>query len=119
MAETERALGDLWAEARRARGDWVVKLPASSTAGIPDWLLADGNGVVFVEAKRREGGPTAFRPRQLTVAQRYFLEQVVLHGGRAGVVVLGSQGYVELTPDQARRPLTRYEYEAMEVPYDG
>ena len=86
--KSERILGDDWAAVMRARGDWVVKLPSSSMAGLPDWLWVRGPSR-FVEAKKLQERGSAFVPSQCTRAQRFFLEAVGRHGGRAYVLVLG------------------------------
>jgi hypothetical protein len=87
----------------------VQKLPASSLAGLPDWLVVDEvRGIQLVEAKRMlEGGHTGYRPSQLTRAQRFFLNAVAQHGGDASVVVLGEEGYAEMPWRYAVKPQTR------------
>jgi hypothetical protein len=115
VPRSERALGDQWAETKRARGAWVQKLPASNLSGVPDWLLGYGLGIAFVEAKRRLEGSTAYHPRQLTRAQRFFLDQVARHSGDARVVVLGEEGFVEIRSPLYNHPLSAAEFERTEV----
>ena len=90
--KSERVLGDDWAEVMRARGDWVVKLPSSSMAGLPDWLWVRGPSR-FVEAKKLQERGSAFVPSQCTRAQRFFLEAVARHGGLSYVLVLGPDSW--------------------------
>jgi hypothetical protein len=113
---SERSLGDKWAERERARGAYVLKLPASSTAGIPDWLhVVSGQGAGLVEAKlalhsRRD--EVVYRPEQLTRAQRFILRMVGKHGGRAQVLVLASGGYVVLDWREMEKPLGAAKFHA-------
>lgn len=91
MTETE--LGQKWARRMRSIGYWVQKLPSSAMAGLPDWIMGDGEQVFFVEAKKRLGRRMAFKPSQLTRAQRFFLDNVVRQGGAAMVLVLDEDGF--------------------------
>ena len=78
----------------------MVKLPASSLAGLPDWLLVEpGQGVCLVEAKLRRPMGAAFVRSQLTRAQRFFLECVSRFGGIAYVLILDPSGFVEWCVD--------------------
>lgn len=125
---SERKLGDRWASWWRTRLAWVQKLPASGLSGVPDWLLVEPGGTRFYEAKRRLEGRVAFKPAQLTRAQRFFLDQVARHGGRAGVVVLDEVGFVELKWQREPRghgdgwewwhDLTARDFEKRRIPYD-
>jgi hypothetical protein len=87
----------------------VLKLPASSTAGIPDWLhVVSGQGIGLVEAKlalhsRRD--EVVYRPAQLTAAQRFTLRMVHRAGGRAQVLVLAPEGFVVMEWPEAEQPL--------------
>ena len=94
--KSERALGDRWATFQHGLGNWVCKLPASSLAGLPDWLMVDCFGVSLVEAKKIQPKGAAFVPSQCTRAQRFFLEAVGRHGGRAYVLVLGPERWFML-----------------------
>lgn len=98
---SERSLGDDWADLERAAGAFVMKLPASTTAGIPDWLhVKPGLGIGLVEAKQTQGcegfGLPAFALKQLSGAQRWILRTVARFGGRAQVLILDSDGYMLL-----------------------
>jgi hypothetical protein len=93
---SERALGDRWAELLRGRGCWVCKLPASSLAGLPDWLVVEPHaGIRLVEAKLKRRSGAAFLPSQLTRAQRFFLEVVSRFGGDSRVLILGPETWLE------------------------
>jgi hypothetical protein len=100
--KTERQLGNLWAAKHHRLGNWTLKIPSSSTAGIPDWLLLIG-GIQLWEAKRiLVGGRFAYTPKQLSAAQRFFQRMLKCYAPHAGgVLVLGEHGYVELSPGQA------------------
>ncbi len=101
----ERTRGDLWAEKLRAQGCWVQKLPASSLPGVPDWLVGKdgGGGTRWVEAKTLEAvRHNGSRPAQAcTGAQRFFLDRVHRAGDTASVLVLGSQGYLDIAWEHA------------------
>lgn len=101
----ERDRGDRWAAAQPG---WVLKLPASVTAGIPDWLHARRpGGIRLVEAKTREACARQGTPwKACSGAQRFILRMVARHAGAdcARVLVLGEVGYQELSLQQARRP---------------
>lgn len=109
MARSERELGDLWAAQLERAGCWVQKLPASSMAGLPDWLVGrlGGEPPRFVEAKRIGRGVVAFKPDQVTGAQRYFLNRWVQSGGKASLLLLGEEGWVEIAWPDADRQLSR------------
>ena len=93
-SKTERALGNCWAKLMSNVGHWVQKLPASSLAGLPDWILVTAEvGIVLVEAKLLQSRGNAFVPSQCTKAQRFFLEAVSRHGGEAYVLVLGPESW--------------------------
>ncbi len=103
----ERERGDKWAARMVRHGGWVMKLPASVTAGIPDWLHAwPGGGLRLVEAKTRYACAEAGTPwKACSGAQRYILRQVEQHAGSeyAAVLVLGEKGYQELTLAEAKQ----------------
>lgn len=115
---TERQLGDLWIQGYRNAGAWALKIPASSTAGIPDWLILHG-GLELWEAKRTWGsGPLAYHPKQLSAAQRFFQRMLKRYAPRGGgVVVLGETGFVELSPAAALGPLTRAAFLRKQITY--
>ena len=103
----ERARGDLWAARMVAQGGWVQKLPASVTAGIPDWLHARPGGLRLVEAKTRAACAEEGTPWEAcSGAQRFILSMVARYAGSdcARVLVLGEEGYQELSLQEARRP---------------
>lgn len=81
-------------------GCWVEKLHGSGLTGLPDYLVGrPKDGVRFVEAKTLAAVLDAkeCRPaRACTRAQRFFLDQVVRCDGRAALLVLGAEGYMEL-----------------------
>lgn len=118
---SERSLGDKWAAKLRAQGSWVLKLPASSTSGIPDWLVAGTGGVRLVEAKVRAQGRTAYRPSMVRLSQRFILGAIARHAGSsyASVLVLSEQGYVELawSPTGGMRPLSAKAFERLRQSY--
>ncbi len=92
----ERELGDRWAEKLRSLGAWVVKLPGSSLAGLPDWLVVQRPfGIRLVEAKVSQTVGAPFVPSQCTRAQRFFLEAIARHGGLASVLILGPESFYE------------------------
>lgn len=84
-----------------------MKLPASTTAGIPDWLHAsEDDGARLVEAKTREACERAGTPwAACSKAQQFVLRMLDHHAGSyaAVVLVLGEEGYVELTVQEAQR----------------
>ncbi len=95
--KSERKLGDQWAKLKRSQGAWVVKLPASSLAGLPDWFIVERRtGTRVVEAKLLQVKGSAFVPSQCTRAQRFFLECVNRHGGRASILILGPGEWAEI-----------------------
>lgn len=105
MRSEERKRGDDWADVLRGRGCWVVKLPGSSLAGVPDWLVVEpGLGIRLVEAKVRNHGRNAFVPSQCTGAQRFFLRNVSAFGGDARVLILDVEHWAEIPvePDGVR-----------------
>lgn len=92
--KSERILGNDWAEVMRDRGAWVQKLPASSLAGLPDWLMVHPDvGICLVEAKKLRNSGAAFLPSQCSRAQRFFLEVVARYGGKSRVLVLGPDSW--------------------------
>lgn len=118
--QTERGRGNLWAKGWRAAGAWVQKLPASSLAGLPDWLLVfPGRGICLVEAKLLRPKGHAFLPSQLSRAQRFFLSVVARHGGEAWVVVLGPESFLEVRvmPDGEIPRVKRSYFNFASVPY--
>lgn len=104
----ERDRGDRWAALMVKQGGWVLKLPASVTAGIPDWLHArKPGGVCLVEAKTQHACAEAGTPwKACSGAQRFMLSMVARYAGGDSVriLVLGELGYRELSLQQARRP---------------
>lgn len=96
----ERKRGDRWAELLRSQGWWVQKLPASSTSGVPDWLRGHvDHGLVWTEAKTLEVVQQAPGRRPMnacTVAQRFWLSQIVRYGGRASLLVLSEDCWLDL-----------------------
>ena len=108
----------------RASGCWVQKLPASSMAGLPDWLVGrikvdvHQNGPRFVEAKAALKGATVYRPGQLTTAQRFFLDRWEESGGWASVLVLAEDGWVEISIESAHTPMKRREFDVIKRSYD-
>lgn len=121
MADSERTRGDKWAEFLERRGAWVQKLPASSLAGLPDWLVVSstGAGSRLVEAKVLQTRGAAFVPSQCTGAQRFFLEAVARHGGQASILILGPDGFYEeiVDPDVGVVEIPRIVFEAGERGY--
>lgn len=121
---TERQLGNKWAAKRREAGAFVQKLPASTISGIPDWYVADREGVGVLEAKKAlDEGPLAYSPQQLTGAQIYFLRCTHLSCTRsdamhAGVLVLAEDGYLELSWAEACRALPRASFDVRKEPYE-
>ena len=101
----ERDRGDKWAARMVRHGGWVMKLPASVTAGIPDWLHAwPGGGLRLVEVKTLEACIRAGIPWEAcSKAQQYVLRMVEQHAGSqcAAVLVVGEEGYQELTLAEA------------------
>lgn len=101
----ERERGDKWAARMVRHGGWVLKLPASVTAGIPDWLHAwPGGGLRLLEAKTLEACQRADTPwKACSGAQQYILRMVEQHAGShcAAVLVVGEKGYQELTLEEA------------------
>lgn len=97
----ERERGDKWASRMVRHGGWVLKLPASVTAGVPDWLHAwPGGGLRLLEAKTVEACVRAGTPwKACSGAQQYILRMVAEHGGDhcAAVLVVDEEGYLELT----------------------
>lgn len=85
----------------------MLKLPASVTSGIPDWLHAwpDG-GLRLLEAKTVEACVRAGTPwKACSGAQQFILRMVKQHAGGhcAAVLVLGEDGYQELTLTEAKQ----------------
>jgi hypothetical protein len=115
--KSEKALGTKWAEFQRGMGNWVVKLPASSLAGLPDWLLVDPLGISLVEAKLLQPRGNAFVPSQLTRAQRFFLEVVARHGGRSYVLVLGPESWFMMPVRDHVTALSRRIFDQLAEPY--
>lgn len=114
----ETVRGNRWAEGLRMCGHWVEKLDASGNMGLPDYLVGiPRRGVRWVEAKVRQEEGSAFVPSQVERTQRWWLDQLVLHGARAGVVILGDQGYLELPWHYAQEPIPQQVFLAMALPY--
>ncbi len=117
---SERSKGDQWADKERADGAWVMKLPASVTAGIPDWLhVKPGQGISLVEAKtlnavvEAQGVPA----QACSGAQRFILSMVEQYGGRARMLILGKVSYAEVSWEQAHIHLSGLQPEW--IPYKG
>lgn len=107
----ERDLGDLWAAERQAMGAWTVKLPASSLAGLPDWLVLDGLAE-FWEAKKALPGAKAYDPSQLSAAQRFFQRMLARYAPTCGgVLLLDDDGWLEIPAEKAHRPMARSTFE--------
>lgn len=119
IRSTERELGDKWAEHRERAGAWIVKIPASLTAGFPDWMVLHGK-VELWEAKRlQRGGQIAFSPSQLSGAQRFFLKMIALYAPEAGgVLLLGEEGFVERPARLFNRTVTHALFRRLERAYD-
>jgi hypothetical protein len=100
-------------------GNWVCKLPASSLAGLPDWLLVcRPHGICLVEAKKLQPKGAAFVPSQLTKAQRFFLEVVARHGGMAFVLILGPGHWLMVRVEKGGvERVSRREFNFMSHPY--
>lgn len=117
---SERSLGDEWAEVLRASGCWVQKLPATSMAGLPDWLVGrlgavGGVKARFVEAKTLAAvlGAKGKTPRAAcSTAQQFFLDRWVQSGGRGSVLVLDESGWIEIDWRDAHRRLTAELFDA-------
>lgn len=117
---SEKQLGEKWAELREASGDWIVKIPASSTAGFPDWMVLGRGKIELWEAKRvQERGEIAFSPRQLSGAQRFFLKMLARYASECGgVLILDETGFVERAARLYDRPVTRRTFRRLEKPYE-
>lgn len=119
----ERERGDKWAAKLRALGAWVQKLPSSSMAGIPDWLVVYEHRnhwddyARFVEAKRLEVTIGREAKHACTLAQRFFLNAVDAHGGCSSVLVLDDEGYAEF-PWPAEIKVTRELWGELRQPYE-
>ena len=117
--KNERQLGDLWAETREAEGAWVVKLPSSALAGLPDWCLMLGT-IQLWEAKRIQEGKTAYSPEQLSGAQRFFVRMIGRYAPECGgVLVLGEDGFVEIPAARALRPVAAKTFHRRKELYRG
>ena len=115
---SERSRGDQWADVMRARGGWVQKLPCSSLAGLPDWLLVMPPwGISLVEAKKLQEKGAACVPSQFTRAQRFFLEVVARHGGHSFILVLGPDRWYMEKVLLTAGPVFRDIFEALAEPY--
>lgn len=118
MSRTERELGDSWKETREADGAWICKLPASTTAGIPDWLLMLGT-IQLWEAKRIQPGAIAYSPKQLSGAQRFFMRMIARYAPEAGgVLLLGEDGFIEQPAKYALRPMATRTFHQRKEPYN-
>ncbi len=102
-SKPETIRGQCWARKLAALGCWVQKLHGSAAlAGLPDYIVGDtvkADGVRFVEAKTLEAVVAAkerIPANACSRAQVFFLDQVVRCGGRASLLVLGVDRYVEL-----------------------
>ncbi len=114
---TERELGDRWVATREQDGAWIFKLPASHTAGIPDWCLMLGI-VQLWEAKRIRPGKVAYCPHQLTAAQRFFIRMVARYAPTCGgVLLLGEDGFMEVEAPKALRPVAAATFHVEKEPY--
>lgn len=107
-------MGERWANALRADGWWVQKLPATAMSGLPDYLVGrESDGVRFVEAKRsRATGSVAFRRDQLSLAQRFFLDRITEAGGMASVVILDEVGWLEVAWSDVGKGISRRAFDA-------
>jgi hypothetical protein len=115
--KTERQLGDLWAETREADGAWIVKLPSSALAGLPDWCLMLGTLQLW-EAKRIQEGRVAYCPDQLSGAQRFFQRMIGRYAPECGgVLVLAEEGFVEIPARKALRPMSLSTFNRRMEPY--
>lgn len=115
---SERDLGDRWCETREADGGWIVKLPASALAGLPDWLLMHGV-IQLWEAKRvQPSGRYAYTPDQLSGAQRFFIRMMSRYAPESGgVLLLGEEGFLEIPAKRAFRKLARSTFERQKESY--
>ena len=115
---SERSRGDKWADVMRAEGAWVQKLPSSSLAGMPDWMLVwPPFGVCLVEAKKLQEKGSAFVPSQCSTAQRFFLEVVARHGGHSFILVLGPDRWYMQKVLLTVSPVFRDIFDALAEPY--
>lgn len=106
---SERELGDRWAATCRAwpSSPFVMKLPASSTAGIPDWLRVGAPyGAQLIEAKvALAEGDYAFDPEQLSGAQRFTLSAIARRWKPAAqLLILDEDGWHEMNYTTRRLP---------------
>ena len=120
IRSTERALGDRWVEVREGLGAWIVKVPASTTAGFPDWLVLNV-GIELWEAKRIGTGKTAYDPKQLSGAQRFFVRMMARYLSPdypSGVLLLGEDGFLEIRSKRALRPMSAKAFHRNKEPYN-
>ena len=126
-SSAERSRGDRWAEKLRASGCWVQKLPASSMAGLPDWIVGKIKvdvhqpGPRFVEAKTLEAVESAkgrIPANACTTAQRFFLDRWTRSGGYAGLLILAEDAWIEISYESAHRPMKRREFDVIKRSYD-
>lgn len=90
----------------------MEKLHGSGLTGLPDYLVGDlrmgTGGVRFVEAKTLAAviaTEDCIPAQACTRAQRFFLDQVVRCGGRASLLVLDTERFMEMDwRDMAQAP---------------
>lgn len=119
---SERSLGDRWAASKDLEGAWTCKLPASVTAGIPDWLLLNGWASLWEAKLIKPTGEIVFNPKAkgvLTGAQRFILQMLARYAPMSGgVLLLGPDGYWEVPAERAlRRIIKRATFNRNKEPY--
>lgn len=120
---SERSLGNLWADTKLEQGGWVCKVPASVTAGLPDWLLLNG-WLSMWEAKLIGTGKVAFDPKAegvLRSGQRFFLRMLARYSPMSGgVLLLAEDGYWEVPVKRALRGrISSKSFHRNKEPYHG
>jgi len=101
---SERSLGDRWVETRTAEGAWVCKLPASTTSGIPDWLVLHGGAELWEAKLALEAGEWAYTPNQLRASQRFFQRMLARYApDTGGVLLLSVGGWMQLPAGRAMK----------------
>jgi hypothetical protein len=120
MQTRERVLGLRWKKNRERTGAYVLKMPASVTAGIPDWVLAHPNsGTVLLEAKCAQDpsrSPFAFQISQLTAAQRLTARLLAGHGANVRLLILAEDGWCSI-PWSEHAELTHTQFNRLAEPY--